>query len=193
MQARLEDFDRFVAQRRAEAYPVRPFWSRGRRVAAVVALALGLVVGSVASARAAKPSSTQRAFAACKPQHVQHCRRALIAALDAAEWQRLERWHAEAITVQQITIDAIKWAAARYHVSEWSMRSVMNCESHLWPFATNGKYKGAGQLGGHHLDDPIFSVVPWQDAYAQASHMARYVKRYGFGEWQCKPGGGLRW
>lgn len=67
------------------------------------------------------------------------------------------------------------------------------CESRMNRLATNGQYKGLFQLSARHRADPIIRALGWQDAYANALHTVRYVKRHGFGEWQCKPGGGLRW
>lgn len=139
------------------------------------------------------PAAHAKARATCPLDKPLACRAALIHALEAVAWQKGAREHTEAMTVQAITRDAIAWAAAKYHVSAADMTAVSNCESHLWPFATNGQYKGAWQLGSMHLSDPIFAVVPWQDAYAQASHVARFVKRYGWGQWQCRPDGRLGW
>lgn len=139
------------------------------------------------------PASHAKARARCPLDKPLQCRAALIHAYEAITWQRNARQHAQATTVREITLDAITWAAAKYGVSASEMRTVGNCESHLWPFATNGQYAGAWQLSTRHRSDPIFAVVPWQDAYAEASHVARYVKAHGWGEWQCMPSGGLRW
>lgn len=169
-----------------------------------IALAL---IATLASAATSDARTTQvQPLPISIPQALQHardacpndatpvqCRSALRKAYDAVSWQRSAREHAQAMTVQAITRDAITWAAAKYHVSAPDMTAVSNCESHLWPFATNGQYKGAWQLGAMHLSDPIFLRVPWQDVYAQASHVARFVKVHGWSAWQCRPQGGLRW
>lgn len=142
----------------------------------------------------AAPQSLLRARAACGNHDTPvKCRTALRHAYEALSWQKHARQHAQAMTVQAITRDAITWAAAKYHVNATEMLRVGQCESHLWPFATNGQYAGWAQLSTRHRADPIFAVVPWQDAYAEASHVARYVKAHGWGEWQCRPEGGLRW
>lgn len=140
------------------------------------------------------PSALLRARAACPNDATPvQCRSALRRAYQALAWQRKNRLAAKAKTVREITLDAIQWAAAKYHVSPAEMRAVGTCESHLWPFATNGQYAGVFQLSTRHREDPIFTHVPWQDAYAQASHVARYVAAHGWSEWQCTPYGGLRW
>lgn len=168
----------------------------------IAALALTLTLATTSSARVSQtqpvpmpiPQALQHARDACPNTATPvQCRSALRKAYAGLEWQKGAREHAEAMTVQAITRDAIAWAAAKYGVSAADMTAVSNCESHLWPFATNGQYKGAWQLGAMHLSDPIFLAVPWQDAYAQASHVARFVKAHGWSAWQCRPGGGLRW
>ena len=40
-----------------------------------------------------KPAHVAQAMAACKPQHVEHCRRVLIRTLEALEWQKHETQH----------------------------------------------------------------------------------------------------
>lgn len=166
--------------------PLR-FWLLALALSAAIILAGGIVIAH------AKPP-VARARQAC-PAHttIVQCRGKLVRAYRALEWQKDARQHTEAMTVQAITRDAITWASNRWGVSAADMTSVSNCESHLWPFAETGQYKGAWQLGSFHLTDPIFAVVPWQDAYAQASHVARFVRAHGWGQWQCLPGGGLRW
>lgn len=139
------------------------------------------------------PVALVKARAQCPLDKPLRCRAALVHALNAVAWQRAARMHEQSIGVRDITRDAINWAAKRYGVSAADMTTVANCESHLWPFATNGQYKGAWQLGAMHRSDPIFSLVPWQDAYAQASHVARFVKAHSWSAWQCTPSGGLRW
>lgn len=140
------------------------------------------------------PQALLHARQACpNTASIVQCRSALVRAYSSVEWQRHARWHAQATTIKQITIDAITWAAQRYGVPASQMIGIGTCESHLYPFATNGQYKGWGQLSTRHREDPIFRVVPWQDAYAEASHIARYIKAHGEGEWQCVSTGGLRW
>lgn len=74
-----------------------------------------------------------------------------------------------------------------------SFLRVAFCESRLDPRAINGQYKGLFQLSARHRSDPIIRALGWRDAYAEALHTVRYVKRHGWGEWQCRPEGGLRW
>lgn len=74
-----------------------------------------------------------------------------------------------------------------------SFLTVAWCESRLDPNAQNGIYKGLFQLSPRHRRDPIIVALGWRNAYAEATHTIRYVKAHGFGEWQCKPDGGLRW
>lgn len=74
-----------------------------------------------------------------------------------------------------------------------SFLSVAWCESRMDPRATNGQYKGLFQLSSRHRSDPIIRLLGWRNAYAEAMHTVRYVKAHGWSEWQCKPGGGLRW
>lgn len=74
-----------------------------------------------------------------------------------------------------------------------SFLTVAWCESRLNRLATNGQYKGLFQLSARHRSDPIIRLLGWRDAYANALHTVRYVKAHGWHEWQCMPGGGLRW
>lgn len=90
LDARVEDFDHYVELRRSALYD-RPFWTRSRRVGVVVAIALGLLLGSAVKAAADRPAAHERAAAHCKPQHVGSCRKALVRAYAALEWQREER------------------------------------------------------------------------------------------------------
>ena len=85
------------------------------------------------------PESLLRARVACPNDATPvQCRSALRRAYESAAWQRKARLAAKATTIREITLDAIAWAAAKYHVSPVEMRTVGTCESHLWPFATNG-------------------------------------------------------
>lgn len=59
-------------------------------MATCVAVAATLVVTTEARA-GVKPEHVRKARAACKPQHVEHCRRMLIRALAAVEWQRHDK------------------------------------------------------------------------------------------------------
>lgn len=91
---------------------------------------------------------------------------------------------------------AIVLACRMEHVPAGACQSFMTvawCESRMNPHATNGQYKGLFQLSARHRSDPIIRLLGWRDAYAEALHTVRYVKRHGWSEWQCLPDGGLRW
>ena len=183
--------------------PVRKLYTR-RNILTVALLAIVIALAYAAGQAIARPAATPKPipapaellearFRCPNTASVIECRGELRKALQAVSWQRKARLKAKATTVREITLDAIAWAAARYGVSATEMRTVANCESHLWPFATNGQYLGVFQLGATHRTDPIFDQVPWMDAYAQASHVARFIKAHGWSQWQCSPRGGLQW
>jgi hypothetical protein len=78
-------------------------------------------------------------------------------------------------------IMAIRLASRVTGVSEAAMRSVAFCESRLYPFAQNGRYKGLFQLGWSP-----FGLSPF-DPYANALSAAMTVARQGWRQWECKP------
>jgi len=184
---------------------------------ALVALVLLLVLATVASARPSDairkppkpipaPASLLKARAACpNTATIVECRGALRRALEAVEWQRSTRWRTKAAKIDEVTRDAIHWAAwkygggtegrpcARCRALELQMLGLGRCESHLFLWATNGQYKSWAQLSGRHRSDPIIQRLTWRDPYAVADHVARYLIRHGEGEWQCVSTGGLRW
>lgn len=179
---------------------------------ALAALALLLILAAPASARpndtidrAPKPIKAPDTLAgqarkACpNDAPIVRCRAALRRALQAVEWQRATRHAAQAVKVDEVTRDAIKWAAFKYakgsraRALELQMLGIGRCESHLFLWATNGQFLSWAQLSGRHRSDPVIARLTWRDPYAVADHVARYLLRFGEGEWQCVSTGGLRW
>jgi hypothetical protein len=77
---------------------------------------------------------------------------------------------------------ALRLASAVTGVSYWQLRSVSYCESHHFPFASNGKYKGIFQLGWSP-----FGLSPF-DPIANALSAAMTVRHDGsWRQWQCQP------
>ncbi len=95
--------------------------------------------------------------------------------LQAVKAHVRERW--------QPTVDyAYRLASAVTGVSYWQLRSVGSCESHHYPFAENGRYKGIFQLGWSP-----FGFSPF-DPVANALSAAMTVKADGsWRQWECKP------
>lgn len=171
-----------------------------------LALDLVIVVAVTLAVLAASARASRSTPARCTT--VEACRRAV-------EWQKAERTRlASAVAWQReqrvelarhrwrtpTAEDAITLAALVTHQSEQGLRRLLGCEStgdttgHRFdPRATNGRYLGLGQLGGHHLADPIIRRLGWWNPYASAMHVARYIAQHGEGEWQCTTSGGLRW
>lgn len=140
------------------------------------------------------PQSLLRARQACpNTASLVECRGELRKAYAAVEWQRSARWHASASTSRDVVLDAIHWASHQTGVPATQLTAIAACESHLFFLAHNGQYLGVWQLGTLHRSDPIFRVVPWMDPYAQAIHVARFIKAHGESQWQCSSSGGLRW
>ncbi len=83
----------------------------------------------------------------------------------------------------QPTVDyALRLAAAVTGVSYWQLRSVSFCESHHYPFAQNGQYKGIFQM---HWSP--FGFSPF-DPIASALSAAMTVRHDGgWRQWSCKP------
>jgi hypothetical protein len=164
----------------------------------VVAVTLAVLAASARASRSAPARCTT----------VEACRRAV-------EWEKAERTRLAAAVAWQrrqrvelarhrwrapVAEDAITLAALVTHQSEQGLRRLLGCEStgdttgHRFnPRATNGRFKGLGQLGGHHLADPIIRRLGPFNPYASAMHVALYIKAHGEGEWQCTTSGGLRW
>lgn len=142
----------------------------------------------------AAPQSLLKARQACpNDASILECRAALRRAYDAVGWQRHARWQASAGKTSDVVRDAIQWASSQTGVPAWRLTNIAACESHLFFLAHNGQFLGVWQLGATHRSDPIFRVVPWMDPYAQAIHVARFIKRHGESQWQCSSSGGLRW
>jgi hypothetical protein len=163
---------------------------------AVVAITLAVLT---VTARASKPTRCSTVGECRRAVEWQRDERARLAA--AVAWQREQRVElARRRWRVPVAEDAITLAALVTHQSEWGLRRLLGCEStgdrtgHRFnPSATNGRYLGLGQLGGHHLADPIIRRLGWDNAYASAMHVARYIAAHGESEWQCTTSGGLRW
>lgn len=200
---------------RSSYVPVRSLTDRlkmpmlkGGLVAVVLVLAF---LGGKALARESAvhpipiPAAHAKARARCPLNKPLVCRAALIHAYEAIAWQRRARWHDQANKVDDVTRDAIHWAAwkyghgvdgqlcARCRALELQMLGIGRCESHLFLWAVNGQYKSWAQLSARHRSDPIIQRLTWRDPYAAADHVARYLIAHGEGEWQCVSTGGLRW
>lgn len=102
----------------------------------------------------------------------------------AAQWHRVAaRYRARARARWQPTaIYAIRLASRIFGVSGYDMRTVAYCESRLYPFAQNGRYKGLFQLGWSP-----FGLSPY-DPVANALSTAATVRHDGgWRQWECKP------
>jgi hypothetical protein len=86
------------------------------------------------------------------------------------------------------TVHALRLASVTYGVSYAALYNVGSCESHLYPFARNGQYRGVFQEGPMFERGPFgragFSV--W-DPYANAFTAAYTVAQQGWRQWACKP------
>jgi hypothetical protein len=160
-----------------------------------------VAAGQVRASDDSAPAAATQKPLTCK--QVDACRRAvawqrhrhdkLVRALAwqkrQARKQRLASNREHAASINDFTRDAIHWAAEKYGGAqaaslERRMLGIGLCESHLWPWATNGQYLSWAQLSGRHRSDPVIARLTWRDPYAVADHVARYILRYG---------GGLRW
>lgn len=152
-----------------------------RAVVVVVVLLACLALGALSSKAATHPQK-------CKS--VQSCRSEIAHLKKAVEWQRqravIRAWPGDAA-------GAIILACHTERVACAGFNTLAFCESRLNPLAGNGQYLGLFQLSVRHRSDPIIRLLGWRSAYAQALHTVRYVKAHGWGEWQCRPDGGLRW
>lgn len=152
-------------------------------MAAVIVAAASTASVTHALSEPAKP----RLRCASQPLGCQH----------AIAWARQRRAH-DALVIRGLRRDvhkrfapssstAIRLACSVYQVACGTFFRVARCESSLDPYARNGGHLGLFQLGGFHLDDPIFRVAGPFDPYANALHTARYVKAHGWshGQWEC--------
>ncbi len=86
------------------------------------------------------------------------------------------------------TVDySLRLASAATGVSLAQLRSVSYCESHFYPFARNGQYRGLFQEGPMFERHPIgqagFNVF---DPLPNALVAALTVSREGWGQWECR-------
>lgn len=85
------------------------------------------------------------------------------------------------------TVDyALQLASTIYRVSYWELHAVASCESHLYPFARNGQYRGLFQEGPMFERGP-FAMFGVFDPIANALTAAHTVAREGWSQWECKP------
>ena len=89
---------------------------------------------------------------------------------------------------QPSVMHAIQLASAIWHVPQSQLVAVGSCESHLYPLATNGQYRGVFQEGPMFERGPFgqagFSVF---DPYANVFTAAYTVARQGWRQWECSP------
>jgi hypothetical protein len=82
---------------------------------------------------------------------------------------------------------ALRLASAVSGVSYWELRAVSWCESHHYPFASNGRYRGLFQEGPMFEAHPIgragFSVF---DPLANSLVAALTVRQQGWRQWECR-------
>lgn len=83
---------------------------------------------------------------------------------------------------------ALRLASAAFGVPYWEIHRVADCESHLYPFARNGQYRGLFQEGPMFERHPIsgagFNVY---DPLPNALVAASTVAREGWSQWECRP------
>jgi hypothetical protein len=99
-----------------------------------------------------------------------------------SENRRLRRFAQPNYHVQ----NALRLAATIWPVSYWQLKSVAKCESGLWPFARNGRYRGLFQTGPMFERGPFGSFSVW-DPYANVFTAALTASRQGWRQWSCKP------
>lgn len=106
--------------------------------------------------------------------------------------RQLARAHAELRrskrAVRASVIHAIRLASVVYGVPASELASVGSCESHLWPFAQNGQYRGLFQEGPM-FERGIFGRAGFSvwDTYANVFTAAWTVAREGWRQWECRP------
>ena len=91
------------------------------------------------------------------------------------------RWH-------PTVVYALRLASAVYGVPYSELSAVSWCESHHYPFAVNGPYRGLFQEGpmfeSHSLGRAGFSVF---DPIINALVAASTVSQQGWRQWSCRP------
>jgi hypothetical protein len=111
----------------------------------------------------------------------------------AAFWRCETRFHARWVRRLQVerrrergwggdVHHALRLASSVFRVPYRELASVAACESNLYPFAVNGRFKGLFQLGWSP-----FGLSPF-DPYASALSAAMTVRQDGsWRQWSCKP------
>jgi hypothetical protein len=91
-------------------------------------------------------------------------------------------------------LHAISLASTIWGVPRAELVSVGSCESHLYPLARNGRYRGVMQEGPMFEHGPFgragFSVFdPYANVFTAAYTVARAVRAHKprWGQWECKP------
>jgi hypothetical protein len=95
----------------------------------------------------------------------------------------------QAAGVPQVPVHyAIRLASVVYGVPAVELRTVGSCESRLYQYAQNGRFRGVFQEG------PMFEAGPFGragfsvwDVLANVFTAAHTVSREGWGQWECRP------
>lgn len=108
----------------------------------------------------------------------------LHAGKTARQWHAIAaRYRAQARARWQPTAKyALELASRVFGVSRWEMQAVAYCESRLYAFATNGRYKGMFQLGWSP-----FGFSPYDPVANALSAAQTVVRDGGWRQWECKP------
>jgi hypothetical protein len=95
--------------------------------------------------------------------------------LMAARAETHSRWH-------PTVLYALRLASAVYGVPYRELYAVSDCESHHYPFAVNGQYRGIFQM---HWSP--FGFSPFDPVASALSAAATVVHDGGWRQWSCKP------
>jgi hypothetical protein len=89
------------------------------------------------------------------------------------------RWH-------PTVLYALRLASTVYGVPYRELHAVGSCESHLYAFARNGRYRGVFQEGPMFERGPFASFGVF-DPIANALTAAYTVSHEGWRQWSCRP------
>jgi hypothetical protein len=95
--------------------------------------------------------------------------------LMAARAETHRQWH-------PTVVYALRLASAVYAVPYRELYAVSDCESHHYPFAVNGQYRGIFQM---HWSP--FGFSPFDPVASALSAAATVVHDGGWRQWACKP------
>jgi hypothetical protein len=153
-----------------------------RILAAAVLAALALYLGIVGGGLADDPP-----VPAPDPAPVE----VTVQGKTAAQWHHVAAMYRRKLLIRwRPSVDyAYRLASALFGVPYSQLHAVGGCESHHYPFARNGKYRGVLQEGSMFETGPLgragFSV--W-DPIANVLTGAMVVRHDGgWGQWECKP------